>query len=99
MKNSSLIRTFVLGAPNAQPTALAALPKGRAAASALHLDPPSTSSEPAVSASISADKTFVASSQTLAKEARLKKFNSLLANIDLDSKEDEAFIQRHTQKK
>ena len=98
MKISSHIQTFVLGAPNAQPTALAALPKERAAA-ALLLDPPTTSSEPAVSVSISAEKTFVASSQTLAREARLKKFNSLLANIDLDSKEDEAFIQRHTKKK
>ena len=88
----------MLGAPNAKPTALAALPKERVAA-ALLLDPPTTSSEPAVSVSISAEKTFVASSQTLAREARLKKFNSLLAGIDLGNKDDESFIERHTKKK
>ena len=89
----------MLGAPNAKPTALAALPKERAAAAALLLEPPTTSSEPAVSVSISAEKTFVASSQTLAREARLKKFNSLLAGIDLGNKDDESFIERHTKKK
>ena len=89
----------MLGAPNAKPTALAALPKDGAAAAAVLSGPPTTSSEPAVSVSISTEKTFVASSQTLAKEARLRKFNSLLAGIDLGNTDDESFIERHTKKK
>ena len=86
------------GGPGDKPSGIAALPE-RVNATDRSLGNPFNATDSTVFVPMDKEKTFVASAQTLAKDARKKAFTSLLAGIDLGNKDDEDFINRNLNKK